>query len=128
MNTLASQSHMRHPRESTAARPARDTRPRTRGLSPVELAVLAAIVLLLIAGTMLTSGAAVDTPRTSTVRVESGQTLWDLARAHPVAGQTTAQTAESIARMNHLDGARVGALTAIRVPETTSLRSAVAYK
>lgn len=81
----------------------------------VELAIVAVIAGIVIAGAMWprTSG-----PRdvfTAPVRIEAGQTLWTLAQEYPVAGLTTEQTADLIASVNAIDGPlRAGSV--VRVP------------
>jgi hypothetical protein len=101
---------------------------RAGGLTLVEGLVLITLVVLVIAGTILTSHRAVSSQPTTTVHVESGQTLWDLARAHPVEGMTTAQTAELISRINDLGRGGLTAHTAVRVPRIHESESAVASR
>jgi hypothetical protein len=93
--------------------------PRTApGLTTLEIVALIVIVLLLIAGVVLTSGRPhLQTP-TSRVFVEKGDTPWTIAVRHPIAGQTTQQTAEQIAEINKLGGGCVPAGRAIVVPAT----------
>jgi LysM repeat protein len=88
----------------------------TRHTAWVEIAALVLIAALLLAGALYNSGSLRhDTPSTQ-VRVEHGETLWALASAHPVAGQSTEQTAELIAELNGLDSGTVVAGTVIRIP------------
>ena len=57
---------------------------------------------------------------TSLVRIGSGDTVWDLAQSHPVAGLGTAQTAQIISELNHLQGRGLVAGSVIRVPISSS--------
>ncbi len=82
----------------------------------VEVAALVVIATLLVVGALTTgpgSRAAVETTR---VRAEAGDSLWVIARAHPVAGQTTAETVELIVTLNGLDSPLVPAGGALAVP------------
>jgi len=98
----------------------RDVTARRRGLSFAEKAALIALGAALIAVTL--SAGSSDLPRVSTmtVRVESGDTLWHLAKRHPVEGLTTEQTVELIVQHNQLTGATVQAGAQISVPARTS--------
>jgi LysM repeat protein len=62
------------------------------------------------------------------MQVQAGDTLWSIARAHPIAGLSTEQTAEAIARDNRLT---VGALTAgqaLLVPASAERGQALAKR
>ena len=91
---------------------------RTR-LSAPEILVLAILLALLLAGAMVSRRPDGHDVRSTSVRVESGQTLWNLAESHPVAGMSTDQTAELIAGLNDLGGRGLVAHTIVRVPATT---------
>ena len=95
-------------------------RPEQRALSPVEAGILFFIALLLVVGTVAASHRSAAPRESVSVRVERGDTLWTLARTHPVEGMTTEQTADLIASMN---GLRDGALSSgrtILVPAAVS--------
>jgi hypothetical protein len=91
---------------------------RTR-LSAPEVLVLAILLALLLASAMVARHPAGHDVRSTSVRVESGQTLWDLAKSHPVAGMSTDQTAELIAGLNDLGTRGLVAHMVVRVPATT---------
>ena len=94
---------------------------RTRRLTRVEWAILSvtAAVLLLTAVAPL-AGRARATVSTETVLISSGDTLWSIASAHPVAGLDTAGTVDLIAELNHLDGFTLVAGDTVLVPATAS--------
>jgi hypothetical protein len=95
----------------------RAARPRANKRSAwAEIAALILIAVLLLAGALYTAGGQHREAVSARIRVEHGQTLWALASAHPVAGQTTEQTADLIARLNGLDRSEVVAGTVIRIP------------
>jgi len=73
-----------------------------RAAGVLETAVLVAIALLLVAGLLATSGKNHSVTQTSRVKVDAGDTLWELAQQYPVPGLTTAQTVEVIADLNHV--------------------------
>jgi hypothetical protein len=129
MSTFAttSSAHLRGRRRAQAGHSV-PAGPRTGGLSLVEALVLATLLVLVIAGTVLSSHVAVSSQTTTTVHVEGGQTLWDLARAHPVEGMTTAQTAELIAQINDLGHGGLTAHSVVRVPRIRETESAVASR
>ena len=99
--------------------PARARR-RPDGIARLEIALLIAIVLALIAGVVLTSGCPHAQTSTSRVFVEPGQTLWSIAASHPVSGQTTEQTAEMISEINGIYAGRLIAGDTISVPTQPS--------
>lgn len=113
--TFASRTHRVLPRshEGRAL-----TRAGGRSTVPVllEVVLLIAILVALVAGVVMTSGRIHAQVPTSRVFVESGQTLWAIAARHPVPGQTTEQTADMIAEINGVQGGRVIAGDAIAVP------------
>ena len=98
----------------------RDVTARKRGLSLAEKAALIALGAVLIAVTLGAGSADVPKVSTMTVRVESGDTLWQLAKRHPVQGLTTEQTVELIVEHNQLAGATVQAGAQISVPARAS--------
>lgn len=98
----------------------RDVTARRRGLSFAEKAALIVLGVVLIAVTLGVGSSDAPEVPTMTVRVESGDTLWQLAQRHPVEGLTTEQTVELIVQHNQLDGATVQAGAQIAVPARTS--------
>jgi LysM domain len=94
----------------------------------IETFILIVLAILLVLGIATSSGRSHAAQPTSRVHVDVGDTLWSIAVAHPVEGQTTQQTAEQIADMN---GARQGVLTAgttIQVPASGHYSTAVACR
>ncbi len=91
-----------------------------RRLTSVEMLVLMALVVALIAAALASRAPAADEVSTTTVRVEHGDTLWALARAHPAAGLSTEQTAELIGRMNGVDSEGLVAGCQVLVPSAPS--------
>lgn len=92
------------------------SRSRTRALT--EVMALMVITCLLIAGPLVSRSRVLE-PRTTTVLATDGDTLWSIAKAHPLAGQSTAQTVEFIAQVNGLDSCRIQAGKSIKVPSTS---------
>jgi len=93
----------------------RDHAARGVRLSAFEVGALLAIavgLLIAAAGTFQPSAAVSVAP----VKVESGETLWQIARAHPVDGLSTAQTVEFIAEKNRLRGGTILAGETLLVP------------
>jgi len=94
----------------------------------IETFILIVLAILLILGIATSSGRSHAAQPTSRVHVDAGDTLWSIAVAHPVEGQTTQQTAELIAEMN---GPRAGVLiagTTIRVPASSRRSPTVACR
>jgi hypothetical protein len=56
------------------------------------------------------------TQSTTRIYVEQGDTYWSIAAEHPIAGQTTAQTAQEIARLNAADQSILRAGSTARIP------------
>ena len=117
MNAIAdtgrdSLQHRTHPRVAS------HHNSRTRGtVSHFEVAIALAIAALLVVSMIATSGGPkIPQAEKHRVRVEAGQTLWSLARANPVPGMTTQQTAEFIAQTNGLTGGSIAARTTVVVP------------
>ena len=102
-----STSYAARPRQRSASRERIATR--RQRLSTVEIVTLIVIAALLIAGAV-TAGPHVQAPAaTKTVQVQTGDTLWSIARAHPISGLSTAQTVDSIVRDNSLPSATLSA-------------------
>jgi len=93
---------------------------RPDGIAMLEIVLLIAIVLALIASVVLTSGRLHGQTPTSCVFVEPGQTLWSIAASHPVYGQTTEQTAEMISEINGIHAGRLIAGDTVAVPTRPS--------
>ena len=93
------------------------------GLSWVEITALVLILAALVVGVSVTRTRARDVTSRVQVRVQRGETLWSIAHAHPVIGQTTAQTADTIARLNGLSTADVQIGERLLVPAVVSDRS-----
>ncbi len=100
-----------------------DARRRSR-LSLLEIVALVVIAGLLIVGALKAqpTGAPADLA-TQTLQVQTGQTLWAIAQAHPIDGLTTAQTAELISRSNNLSGGVLNAGQTLQVPSDGFRRS-----
>lgn len=84
--------------------------------APAEAGLMLLLALALIACVFLSRAPQVAADRTTTVRVRTGETLWNLARSHPVTGLSTAQTVALIAELNQLEGRMLAAGTTVRVP------------
>jgi hypothetical protein len=94
----------------------RCARQRESRLSWIERFVLAIIVIALVAGVQLASIQPLRAVSSEQVRVQRGDSLWSIARSHPVVGLTTAQTAEQIRRLNGLRTSEVRLGQALSVP------------
>lgn len=93
---------VRSPRSGQRAAGASLLRP-SEALLTFERVGLICVAILLIAA--LYASIAPGTPEavsTRSVRIAGGDSLWSLARAHPVEGLSTAQTAELIRTLNGL--------------------------
>lgn len=86
----------------------------------IEIGVLIAIATLLIAGAVATAGPGAAHVRTQRVMTAPGDTLWTLASNHPIAGMTTQQEADMIARMNAMGAAAVAPGHTLLVPADSS--------
>ncbi len=77
---------------------------KTRRLTKVEALILAVVLLFVVAAAILPlrSASAPAWQSSITVKVAPSQTLWGIARSHPVDGQTTAETVEAIREVNGL--------------------------
>jgi len=100
-----------HRRTATTSREVAVTPVRT-----IEIAVVFVLVVTLFAAAWL-SGRSANAPATvRQVRVESGDTLWSLAEAHPAPGKSTAETVRLLVDLNDIDGSTVVAGTVLDVP------------
>jgi Tfp pilus assembly protein FimV len=83
------------------------------------------IILLVLVGVLtvcaLASGVGQE-PAGDTIRlrVERGDTLWQIAADHRLDGLTTEQTVGVIARLNHLEGQTLAEGSEIEVPQTSA--------
>jgi LysM repeat protein len=68
------------------------------------------------------------TAPTISVKVASQDTLWDIAKAHPIKGQTTAETVRVIKSLNDMSGSMISAGEVIRVPAPATALTAVARR
>ena len=101
--------------------------------TPGALRAGEALVLALVALALIWSALASRTPQPSSVptvttRVIQGQSLWQIAKANPVPGLSTAQTADLIAEINDLETGAVTVGTLVRVPAQASGVAAVASR
>jgi len=85
-----------------------------------EVLALLLIAVLLVALPLLSRGTSSPAlSETTKVTARSGDTLWSVARAYPVQGMTTAQTAEYLATLNGLESSRIPVGSSILVPTTS---------
>jgi hypothetical protein len=89
---------------------------RTRRLSGLEVFILVLIVIGLAYGVVASASRPMVVTSQTRIHVETGDSLWAIAQSHPVVGRTTAQVAETIARLNGLDGSRLAAGQSLVVP------------
>jgi nucleoid-associated protein YgaU len=127
-STVAAQSQNRTQRRVSRRDTRRGAQRAGRPLSPVEMVVLLAIAALLIAGVLHDRARTPDVSASHTVQVSAGDTLWSIAKANPVAGLSTAQTAERIARANGLNSAALASGQTIRVPAEGALDTQLASR
>jgi hypothetical protein len=91
------------------------------GALRVGQVLLLCLVLLAVAASALASRRELPSSvPTVCVRVIQGENLWRLARQHPVAGLSTAQTADLIAEINDLEAGPVAVGSLVNVPARTS--------
>lgn len=107
-------------RHATRRGPAR----RSAGTSQVAVErfgriAYAVLLMTVVLAVVIASVVRAERPRPDSwtaVTVQESGTLWALARAHPVAGLSTAETVDLIQRSNHLDSALITPGQALRVP------------
>jgi len=85
----------------------------------IEIAVLIVIVVLLIVGAVTTSQQRNVMPKLAMVKVQSGDTLWTLAKNHPVKGLSTQQVVGMLTEVNSLSGPVVTPGESILLPTGT---------
>ena len=115
-HALSSQHTDSHIASRSARAGRRVSSRQARGLSWLEIAALIVIVIALIYGVMAGVSRPAAVTSQARIHVDSGDTLWAIAQAHPVPGQSTAQVAETIAQLNGLDGSQVAAGQSLMVP------------
>jgi nucleoid-associated protein YgaU len=92
------------------------SRSRKNALSAIECAILSLLAATLLVCALASGFKAPMQGSTERVRVERGDTLWAIAGKHAVDGLSTEQTADLIARLNHLDRHDLVVGTEIEVP------------
>lgn len=119
---------MRH-RRSPDTRPGYRVVPSHRAYAPVEwVGVLMLVAALFVTALAIAPEYRPDDITTRTVRVVQGESLWTLARANPVEGLSTAETAELLRQINGLEGAVVYAGQLLEVPGGAIPQGFVAQK
>ncbi len=113
-----------------AVRATRGYRTRPRTLTRTELLIALTVLAFTLCAAVLPSILATAPAATPTVavRVADQETLWDLAKAHPVSGNTTAQTVSIIRDLNGLEGSMIAAGEVLRVPAPPSGQTALASR
>lgn len=103
--------------------------PSHRAYAPVEwVGVLMLVAALFVTALAIAPEYRPDDITTRTVRVVQGESLWTLARANPVEGLSTAETAELLRQINGLEGAVVYAGQLLEVPGGAIPQGFVAQK
>lgn len=101
------------PRSRTAA----------RVLSPVEGALLALVVGVLLCAAVLSTNPRPADLRTTTVQVGAGDSLWEIAQEYPVEGLTTGETVDLLSELNGLENATISAGSSLKVPARATSES-----
>lgn len=86
------------------------------------------MIALLVAAVLVSKSPTVETATTVSVSVRPGDTLWSLAKAHPVPGLDTAQSAQVIAELNEVAGSTLIAGSVIHVPASVPAVEGVAMR
>lgn len=85
--------------------------PRSRLIQAAAFLAIACFIIIAVLGPLASERVARDAAiagiRLERVTVESGDTLWDLARAHAVSGLSDADMVDYLVRANHLDSQSV---------------------
>lgn len=81
-----------------------------------EYTIAMAAVALLIVGALLSGHSATPKFETHSIKVKAGDTLWSVARSHPIPGLGTAQTVEAIADLNGVTEGDIQAGSTLIVP------------
>lgn len=85
-------------------------------LSPTEIGLVLLVACSLVAAALLSQAPRPASVRTTTVRVGTGDSLWEIARRFPVRGLTTGETVDLLVEINGLDSASIVSGAEIRVP------------
>ena len=93
----------------------RDANVQRRGARVVETAAFA-FVIMAVGIVIAMPHPAPEADLTRPVRVQAGQTLWELAVRHPLQGATTAETVDAIRKVNNLEGSSLVAGGIVLVP------------
>jgi hypothetical protein len=85
---------------------------------PWEIGLVIAVTVAIVVVTLLAGGPAHRSSAllTRTVRVRASDTLWSLAQANPVAGQSTAASVEQIRTLNGLRTSALSEGATLRIP------------
>jgi len=83
----------------------------------IEIAVVLMLLVTLFAAAWLSGRSANDLETVQQVRVESGDTLWSLAEAHPMPGKSTAETVRVLMELNDIADSTLVAGTVLDVPD-----------
>ena len=97
-------------------------------VSVLEILTLVMIGALLIVGVLASGPHDMAPGSTGVVLVEAGDTLWSIAKAHPVVGLTTAQAAELIATKNHVSHSPLNVGSSLLVPVSEERGPAIASR
>lgn len=83
----------------------------------LETGIVVALAVLLVWGIgMSTEGPAAFKGETIAVQVEQGDTLWEIARAYPVQGETVRETVDTIRALNGVDSSNLQPGAVLTVP------------
>lgn len=116
------------PRRTTARAGARAAQVES-GVTPIEIAILLSLVVLLfLAAARATTPPVPDALHTMSVRVAPSETLWELASTYRLEGRSTAQTVETIRALNELEDAVLVPGTVLEVPAPADHAAALASR
>lgn len=94
-----------------------------------EVAVVLMLLVALFAVAWLSGRSTSASAPVRQVRVEAGDTLWSLAKSHPLPGQSTAETVRVLVELNDIDASTLVAGTVVSVPDARdSAGSALAMR
>jgi hypothetical protein len=123
-------AHTRGPRNAIARPGRRDARKRARRLGAVETTILGlvAVMLALTLVWQFSASYSAEIDRTAVISVSASDTLWEIARDHPLEGMTTAETVDAIRTLNDMEGASLMAGQRLVVPAPDLGEDAVAMR
>lgn len=98
----------------------RRSRARSAAIQPTEAVLVLLVIMMLLLAVVLSSPRATQEMRTDTITVSAGDTLWSIAKSHPVPGMTTGETASLLTRMNDLERSDIRPGDALKVPVAAS--------